>query len=212
MTDQYLSDKERVLNEARLRAEQNKRRLDDAKASAARLEEVREAEQKAVEDRRGLLSDAGVGAVRGVPGAAEETFDLLATLDEWSMRKYGALDLNPFDGNGFGWVPAAAYRDGGDRAGMPSGIRIPEDGWREIKELIPETERGSGAFTEATSSFLAGFFTGKKGLQAEQSPPVGRPILDGDVGYHIREGGHSVEPYDWEQFLEFASRHLGLAN
>ena len=33
-------------------------------------------------------------------------------------------------------------------------------------------------------------------------------ILDGDVGYHVREGGHSVERYDWQRFLDFADRHL----
>ena len=45
---------------------------------------------------------------------------------------------------------------------------------------------------------------GKTGLQSKASPPVGQPIIDSDVGYHIREG----EPYDWAQFIEFAELHL----
>ncbi|MCA9200442.1 MAG: acetylxylan esterase [Planctomycetales bacterium] len=49
---------------------------------------------------------------------------------------------------------------------------------------------------------------GKTGLSSEQSPPVGQPILDSHVGYHIREGGHSIEPYDWLRYLDFADRHL----
>ena len=49
---------------------------------------------------------------------------------------------------------------------------------------------------------------GKKGLSSEQLPPLGKPILDGDVGYHVREGGHSVELYDWQRFMDFADRHL----
>ena len=49
---------------------------------------------------------------------------------------------------------------------------------------------------------------GERGLDSEDSPPVGRPVLDRAVGYHIREGGHSIEDYDWEQFLLFAERHL----
>ncbi len=49
---------------------------------------------------------------------------------------------------------------------------------------------------------------GKTGLQSKASPPVGQPIIDSDVGYHIREGGHSIEPYDWAQFIEFAELHL----
>ncbi len=49
---------------------------------------------------------------------------------------------------------------------------------------------------------------GKKGLASEKSPPVGTPIIKSDVGYHIRQGGHSVEPYDWQRFLEFADYHF----
>jgi len=33
-------------------------------------------------------------------------------------------------------------------------------------------------------------------------------LASGDVGYHNRAGGHSVELYDWQKFIEFAGRHL----
>lgn len=49
---------------------------------------------------------------------------------------------------------------------------------------------------------------GKRGLTSEEMPPPGEPILDGEVGFHLREGGHSVEPYDWEMFMQFCDRHL----
>jgi len=49
---------------------------------------------------------------------------------------------------------------------------------------------------------------GKKGLTSESSPPLGQPISDSDVGYHIRAGGHSVEIFDWLKSLEFAEYHL----
>jgi hypothetical protein len=49
---------------------------------------------------------------------------------------------------------------------------------------------------------------GKKGLNSESSPPVGKAIIESDVGYHIREGGHSIEMYDWHKFLYFADYHL----
>lgn len=49
---------------------------------------------------------------------------------------------------------------------------------------------------------------GKKGLTSESSPPVGEAIIESDVGYHIREGGHSIEMYDWQRFLDFADYHL----
>jgi hypothetical protein len=47
---------------------------------------------------------------------------------------------------------------------------------------------------------------GLKGLQSEQSPAVDEPVKDGMVGYHIRKGGHSVEEFDWVQFMDFAGR------
>lgn len=49
---------------------------------------------------------------------------------------------------------------------------------------------------------------GKKGLTSQTSPPVGQAIIQSDVGYHIREGGHSIEMFDWKKFLEFADHHL----
>ncbi len=49
---------------------------------------------------------------------------------------------------------------------------------------------------------------GKKGLDSEASPPVGKAIIKSDVGYHNRKGGHSIDPFDWAKFLEFAEYHL----
>jgi hypothetical protein len=49
---------------------------------------------------------------------------------------------------------------------------------------------------------------GKKGLTSESSPPVGQAIIESDVGYHIRAGGHSIEMYDWQRFLDFADYHF----
>ena len=49
---------------------------------------------------------------------------------------------------------------------------------------------------------------GKTGLTSEASPPVGKAIIESDVGYHIREGGHSVERYDWERIMDFADFHF----
>ena len=49
---------------------------------------------------------------------------------------------------------------------------------------------------------------GKKALATEASPPVGQALLDGDVGYHNRTGGHSVELEDWRHFLEFGEKKL----
>jgi hypothetical protein len=49
---------------------------------------------------------------------------------------------------------------------------------------------------------------GKTGLTSEASPPLGEGIIKSDVGYHIRAGGHSVEPYDWKLVMEFMDFHF----
>ncbi|MCA9185489.1 MAG: acetylxylan esterase, partial [Planctomycetales bacterium] len=49
---------------------------------------------------------------------------------------------------------------------------------------------------------------GLQGLKSEQFPAVGTVINEGHIGYHIREGGHSVELSDWRRFMDFCDRHL----
>lgn len=47
---------------------------------------------------------------------------------------------------------------------------------------------------------------GKTGMPVKQQPPVDQPVM-GDIGYHVRSGGHAMLPYDMHQFLNFADRH-----
>ena len=49
---------------------------------------------------------------------------------------------------------------------------------------------------------------GKQGLVDEAQPLPRAPIIQSDVGYHTREGGHSIDAYDWERFLDFADYHF----
>ncbi len=48
---------------------------------------------------------------------------------------------------------------------------------------------------------------GKEGLPADDMPAVDHPAA-GTIGYHIRSGKHDVTEFDWEQYLNFADRHL----
>ncbi len=48
---------------------------------------------------------------------------------------------------------------------------------------------------------------GKSPLPSEKMPEVDHPVM-ADVAYHVRTGKHDVTDYDWEQYLNFADKHL----
>jgi hypothetical protein len=48
---------------------------------------------------------------------------------------------------------------------------------------------------------------GCKGFPVTEMPPINSPVA-GDIGYHIRSGGHDVKLYDWLQYLDFTDKHL----
>ena len=44
--------------------------------------------------------------------------------------------------------------------------------------------------------------------KGDEPPAVDQPVA-GTIGYHVRSGGHDVTLYDWQQYLDFADKHLG---
>jgi len=48
---------------------------------------------------------------------------------------------------------------------------------------------------------------GLRGVNTSKWPPPDRSIGE-TIGYHLRTGKHDITAYDWEQFLDFADRHL----
>lgn len=48
---------------------------------------------------------------------------------------------------------------------------------------------------------------GADGLPVDEMPEVQEPAT-GTIGYHVRHGKHDVTDYDWQQYLDFADRHL----
>ena len=64
-----------------------------------------------------------------------------------------------------------------------------------------------GEFLAALHADPVFHLLGKPGLGVEKMPAVNRPV-GRTVGYHIRTGAHEIAQYDWEQYLDFADRHL----
>lgn len=65
-----------------------------------------------------------------------------------------------------------------------------------------------GEFLSALHAAPAYQLFGKEGLPAKDMPPPDQPV-HGDVGYHVRTGGHGLTAQDWAGYLDFADRQWG---
>ena len=64
-----------------------------------------------------------------------------------------------------------------------------------------------GEFLAAVAACPVYRLLGKQGLDTDQMPAAGVPILH-TIGYFMHAGGHGTIPSDWDQFLAFMQMHL----
>ncbi|MDB6129055.1 MAG: acetylxylan esterase [Verrucomicrobiales bacterium] len=64
-----------------------------------------------------------------------------------------------------------------------------------------------GEFTAAREADKVYRFLGTDGLPTNRWPATNVSV-QGQIGYHVRAGGHDVLDYDWTQYLAFADKHL----
>jgi hypothetical protein len=64
-----------------------------------------------------------------------------------------------------------------------------------------------GEFLAAVAAGPVYRLLGKEGLDTDQWPAAGQPILH-TLGYYMHNGGHGTLPSDWNVFLKFMKMHL----
>lgn len=74
------------------------------------------------------------------------------------------------------------------------------------------------AITDSYGEFLSAKYASpvynlykKDGLRLADFPATNAPSF-GTIGYHLREGNHGINLYDWEQFIAFADLHFSKKN
>ena len=64
-----------------------------------------------------------------------------------------------------------------------------------------------GEFLAAVAAAPVYRLLGQEGLDTDQMPAAGQPILH-TLGYYMHAGGHGTVPSDWDQFQKFLQMHL----
>src|SRR5262249_25138864 len=64
-----------------------------------------------------------------------------------------------------------------------------------------------GKFLAAVAAGPVYKLLGKQGLDTDQIPAAGQPILH-TMGYYMHAGGHGTLPADWEVFLKFLEQNF----
>src|ERR1035441_993459 len=96
--------------------------------------------------------------------------------------------------------------------------RLPVDGHMLVALIAPRAvllQTGDKDFwSDPKGEFLAAVaagpvyrLLGKQGLDTDQMPGAGVPILH-TIGYFMHAGGHGTIPSDWDQFVAFMQMHL----
>jgi hypothetical protein len=104
----------------------------------------------------------------------------------------------------------AKYADHVDQFPVDSHLLLALIAPRPVLLQTGNTDRWSdprGEFLAAVAATPVYKLLGKDGIDTEQMPPAGEPILH-TLGYFMHAGGHGMMPADWQQFFKFMEMYL----
>jgi hypothetical protein len=130
-----------------------------------------------------------------------------------SRRNYGETIAHLTEASRYPYQFAGNYAKFGDKVD-----RLPVDAHMLVALIAPRPvllQTGDKDFwSDPKGEFLAAVaagpvyrLLGKQGLDTDQMPAAGVPILH-TIGYYMHAGGHGTIPSDWDQFLAFMQMHL----
>jgi hypothetical protein len=145
-----------------------------------------------------FVSSSGEGGAKLHRRNWGEIVENLASSGEYhwmagNFLKYaGPLNWNDLPVDSHELVALCAPRPVFISAGVTNG-----DGWVDAK----------GMFMAAAAAGPVYKLLGKKDMGTTEFPPVGTPLIDGDIAFRQHSGGHTSGP-NWPTFLTFAQRYL----
>lgn len=145
-----------------------------------------------------FVSSSGEGGAKLHRRDWGEIVENLASSGEYhwmagNFLKYaGPLNWNDLPVDSHELIALCAPRPVFISAGITNG-----DGWVDAK----------GMFMAAVAAGPVYKLLGKKDIGTTEFPPVGTPLISGDIAFRQHNGGHTPSP-NWPTFLTFAQRYL----